>query len=236
MGVSVAARRMRKEVLNSWGDELPGLHLNLFADELPAAYFRFPIGKGPEDFPVLRRAVVRAKVRRGCFAEALSVVRDMIATSTLYIEDDSGWLSGVLPAAFRARYDLDFHRQMLALTTSLWERMEDGTFIEPWCTAEEILLGIVLIEYELRLGSAELETGIVDLDSYWLEDDDYQLLYNSEIAERDDVLTALADELYTVNLDFASWFKPFRNSFPIPAPTSESELRRINGGRPLPNR
>jgi hypothetical protein len=35
MGVSSEARIRRKEVLVGWGDELPGLHLNLFADKLP---------------------------------------------------------------------------------------------------------------------------------------------------------------------------------------------------------
>jgi hypothetical protein len=230
MGVSSEARIMRKEVLVSWGGELPGLHLNLFADELPAAYLRDQTGKrGPEDFPVLRRCEVRAKIRRGCFAEALSVVRDMIADSPFYAEQES-WLGAMLPAAFQARYDRDFHRRMLALTISLWDRMEDGTFTEPGCTAEEILLGIVLAQYALRLGSAELELGFVDLDSYWLEDDDYLFLYNSEIAERDDVLAVLADEFYAFNLDFASWFKPFDEAFPIPGPTAKSALRRVNGG------
>jgi hypothetical protein len=230
MGVSSEARIMRKEVLVGWGDELPGLHLNLFADELPAAYLRDQTGKSPEDFPVLRKCEVRAKIRRGCFAEALSVVRGMIADSPLYAEQEVGWLGAMLPPAFRARYDRDFHRRMLAFTISLWDRMEDGTFTEPGCTAEEILLGIILAEYALRLGSAELEPGFVDLDSYWLEDDDYLLLYNSEIAKRDDVLAVLADEFYAFNLDFASWFKPFEEAFQIPGPTAESALRRINGG------
>ena len=218
---------MREEVLRSWGNELPGLHLNLFADELPAAYLRDQDRKGPEDFPVLPKCEVRAKIRRGCFAEALSCVRLLIATSALATEEEVEWFSDVLPPAFRDRYDLDFHRQMLALTISLWTRMEDGTFIETSCTADEILLGIILIEYELRLGSAELEPGAVDLDDYWLEDEDYRFLYNNQIAERDDVLAALAEELYTLNLDFASWFKPFNESFQIPSPTSMEELLNL---------
>ena len=98
---------------------------------------------------------------------------------------------------------------MLDLTTSLWNRMEGGTFTSPCCTAEEILIGIILSDYGCWLGSAELEPGIVDLDGRWLQDDDYLLLYNDEIAGSEDVLKALKEQLFTVNLDFASWFKPF---------------------------
>ena len=108
--------------------------------------------------------------------------------------------------------------------------MEAGTFTGPWCTAEEILLGYVLGQYDCWLGSAELEPGCVDLDELWLQDDDYLLLYNSEIAENDEVLRALAEQLFTVNLDFASWFKPFDKAYEIPPPTSEATLRGINGG------
>ena len=44
------------------------------------------------------------------------------------------------------------------------------------------------------------------------------------------VLKALAEQLFTVNLDFASWFKPFNKAYKIPRPTSEAALRRINRG------
>jgi hypothetical protein len=98
---------------------------------------------------------------------------------------------------------------MLDLTTSLWDRMEGGTFTGPTCTAEKILIGIVLSDYSCWLGSAELEPGIVDLDGRWLQDDDYLLLYNDKIAGSADVLKALKEQLFTVNLDFPSWFKPF---------------------------
>ena len=70
----------------------------------------------------------------------------------------------------------------------------------------------------------------MDLDDYWLEDEDYRFLYNNQIAERDDVMAALAEELHTLNLDFASWFKPFNESFHIPSPTSMEELLRISDG------
>jgi hypothetical protein len=230
MGISGEARTMRGQVLRSWGDELPGLPLNYFADELPAAYLRDQSGKSPGDFPVLRRCEIRAKIRRGSWAGALSCLHDEIAADTPEDEDQAGWFGDQLPAAFRSRYDRVFHRQMHALTISLWDRMEDGTFTGPWCTAEEIILGYVLNQYGCWLGSAQLEPGKVDLDDLWLQDDDYLLLYNSEIAGRDHVLTALADELHTVNLDFTSWFKPFRKTYRIPGPTSEATLRRINGG------
>ena len=230
MGVSGEAKKMRSEVLAGWGDELPGLPLNYFADELPAAYLRDQTGKSPGDFPVLRRCETRAKIRRGCWAGALSTAQGMIAANTPDAGDEAGWFGSQLPSAFYARYDRDFHRQMLALTISLWDRMEAGTFTGPWCTAEEILLGYVLGQYACWLGSAELEPGVEDLDELWLQDDDYLLLYNSEIAENDEVLKALAEQLLTVNLDFASWFKPFNKAYKIPRPTSETTLRRINGG------
>jgi hypothetical protein len=230
MGVSGEARIMRSQVLVDWGDELPGLPLNYFADELPAAYLRDQTGRSPGDFSVLRRCEIRAKIRRGCWAGALSAARDVIAADTPYAGDGAGWFSSQLPSAFYARYDRDFHRQMLALTISLWDRMEAGTFTGPWCTAEEILLGYVLGQYAGWLGSAELEPGCVDLDGLWLQDDDYRLLYNSEIAENEHVLKALAEQLFTLNLDFASWFKPFNKAYKIPRPTSEAALRRINGG------
>ena len=217
-------------MLVDWGDELPGLSLNLFADELPAAYLRDRTGKGPEDFPVLRRCEVRAKIRRGCWAGALSGIHDVIDAAVPDPGDVGSWLSGRFPSAFEGEYDRDFHLQMLALTTSLWDRMEGGTFTGPCCTAEEILIGIILSDQASWLGSAELEPGIVDLDGLWLQDDDYLLLYNIEIAERDDVLLAMHDQLDAVNLDFASWFKPFNDTFQIPGPTSEEALRSILGG------
>lgn len=77
-------------------------------------------------------------------------------------------------------------------------------------------LGYVLGQYACWLGSAELEPGVEDLDELWLQDDDYLLLYNSEIAQNDEVLKALEEQLFTVNLDFASWFKPFDKAYKIP--------------------
>ena len=62
-----------------------------------------------------------------------------------------------------------------------------------------------------------------------MEDEDYLLLYNSEIAQREDVLTALESELFAVNLGFASWFEPFRKSQNIPGPVPERVLTEING-------
>jgi hypothetical protein len=112
----------------------------------------------------------------------VSCARDAIAASTLDAGAEPECFGSQLPAAFYARYDRDFHRQMLALTISMWERMEAGTFTGPWCTAGEILLGYVLNQYSGWLWSAELEPGVKDLDSLWLQDDDYLLLYNSEIA------------------------------------------------------
>ena len=221
---------MRSQLLTSWGDELPSLPLNYFADELPAAYLRDQAGKGPGGFPVLRRCEIRAKMRRGCWAGALSDARDVIAADTNFAGDGAGWFSSQLPEAFYARYDRDFHRQMLALTISLRDRMEAGTFSGLWCTAEEILLGFIFGYYAGWLWSAELEPGCVDLHGLWLQDDDYLLLYNPEIAENEYVLKALAEQLFTVNLDFASWFKPFNKAYKIPRPTSEAALRRINRG------
>ena len=233
MGVSRMTRNER-ENFQRWGDELPGLSLNYFADELPAAYLR-QTRKSPQDFPVLRRCEVRAKIRRGCWASAVSAAPEMIAADIYYADRAGpvhklGWLVSQLPAAFRAGYDRDFHRHMLALAIRVRESMKDDTFVRPWCTAEEILLGIILDDYALRLRSAELEPGYYDLDDLWLEDEDYLLLYNSEIAQREDVLKALESQLFTVNLDFASWFKPFSKSHQIPGPTSERVLLRINGG------
>ena len=45
-----------------------------------------------------------------------------------------------LPSAFATRYDRDFHRRMLGLVMSLQDELAAGTFVEPRCTAEEILL------------------------------------------------------------------------------------------------
>jgi len=141
-------------------------------------------------------------------------------------EYDWGWS---FPPAFRSRYDRDFFLHMLALIVSLWERMERGAFTVPSCTAEEILLGDILAGYSMRLDSAELQPGYVDLDDIWLPDDDYLLLYNSEIAGRDDVLAALENQLATTNLDFDSWFEPFYDSLQVAEPISELELDKING-------
>lgn len=44
-----------RENFDGWADELPGLSLNYFADDLPAALLRDGTGKRPNDFPVLRR-------------------------------------------------------------------------------------------------------------------------------------------------------------------------------------
>lgn len=123
---------MRSEVLDGWGDELPGLSLNLFADELPAAYLRDRTGKGPEDFPVLRRCEVRARIRRGCWAGALSCIRHLVEAAVSDPDDVGRWISDRLPSAFQGEYDHDFHGQMLDLTTSLWDRMEGGTFTGPY--------------------------------------------------------------------------------------------------------
>lgn len=226
--------RNERENFDRWANELPGLSLNYFADELPAAFHRDRTGKRPQDFPVLRRCEARARVRRGCWAEAVSEAHIWIAADVCSIDWEGpvravGWLVSQLPAAFRGQYGRDFHRRMLALAIRVWDGMKDGTFALPWCTAEEILIGIMLDGYALRLQTADLEPGYLDLEDLFLEDMDYLMLYNIEIAQREDVLTALESELFAVNLGFASWFKPFRKSQKIPGPAPERVLTEING-------
>lgn len=177
---------------------------------------------------------VRARIRRGCWASAVSDAPDMIAADIYYADragpvHELGWLVRQLPVAFRARYDRVFRRRMLALALRVWEGMKDGSFTLPCCTAEEILLGIILDGYALRLGSADLGPACLDLEDLFLEDMDYLMLYNVEIAQREDVLKVLEGELLAVNLAFASWFEPFRKSQKVPGPTSESVLVGING-------
>ena len=77
--------RNERENFQRWGDELPGLSLNYFADELPAAYLR-QTRKSPQDFPVLRRCEARAKIRRGCWASAVSAAPEMIAADIYYAD------------------------------------------------------------------------------------------------------------------------------------------------------
>lgn len=211
-------------------EALPGMHRRL-----PAGYYGYST---MGELPVLRKCETRAKIRRGCFAQALFYTRDSIA-SDIYSFDEAvregrgpeyewGWAAR-LPATFRTRYDREFHRRMLSLTVSLWDRMAAGSFDVPWCwcTAEEILLSILLDDYALLLGTVELQPGFVDLDELWLIDDDYLMLYNSDIAEREDVLISLEGQFDTANLDFASWFLPFREACQIPGPISELELCKI---------
>jgi hypothetical protein len=235
MGVSeMTMIRNERKHFAVWAAELPGLSLNYFADELPAAYLRDRTGKPPKDFPVLRRCEVRARVRRGCFASAVSAAPDMIAADVSYADragpvHEVGWLVSQLPVAFRAGYDRTFHRRMLALAIRMWEGMKDGTFVLPSCTAEEILIGIILDRYALELGLADLGPGYLDLEDLFLEDMDFLMLYNIVVAQRPDVLTALGSELLTVNLGFALWFEPFRKSQKVPGPASERVLREING-------
>jgi len=236
MGVSeMTMIRNERKHFALWARELPGLSLNHFADELPAAYLRGRTGKRPRDFPVLKRCEVRALIRRGCFASAVSAAPDLIAADVYYADragpvHEVGWLVSQLPVAFRAGYDRDFHRRMLALAIRMWEGMKDGTFVLPSCTAEEILIGIILDRYALELGLADLGPGYLDLEDLFLEDMDYLMLYDIEIAQRPDVLTAVERELFMVNLGFASWFEPFRKSQKVPGPASERVLRGINGG------
>ena len=93
-----------------------------------------------------------------------------------------------------------------------------------------MLLGSTFGDYGARLGACEHEPGYVDLDDRWLEDDDYLLLYNFEIGSSPEVLAELANSMFTVNLDFASWFKPFYDTYTIPGPISEAGLRSVLAG------
>lgn len=241
VGISREARTWRRETLKDWGDELPGLHLNYFADELPAVYHRDQSARSVEDVPVLRRCEIRARTRRGCFASAVSAARDVIAAEILFFDQavqegqeadyEWGWASHDLPRAFCERYDRDFHRRMLAHTLSLWERMASGTFTVPWCTAEELLLSTLLDDYAVRLGALELEPGWVDLEEVWFVDHDFMLLFDGMIAEREEVLAALSNQ-GDMALEFDAWFLPFRfaESTSSLDPTPELVLREINGG------
>lgn len=238
MTVSRTAKAMRKQVLADWGDDLTAVSLNYFADELPDAYHHDETGKSVADFPVLPKCETSARIRRASFAGVLDGAQDAIAAEIYFYDEavlegrDSeyewGW-AYQLPAAFRAGYDRDFHRHMLALAIDVWERMEAGTFIVPCCTAEELLLAIIFDDYAAWLRGLELKPGHADLDEQWTSDDDYLLLYNSEIAQRVDVLEGLESQLDTANLDFGAWFEPFYGSCPVPDPISELELRAFNG-------
>jgi len=235
---------MRRDIFEDWGEDLPGLSLNLFADELPAAYRRDQTGRRLEDFDVLRRCERLAKVRRGCFAGALAMTRDSLAWEIWEFDDavregrrdphERLSLALGFPAAFRPAYDRSFHCHVLAVTVSLWDRMTAGTFRGPRCTVEEMLLGATFPDYWARLGGCELKPGYVDLDDQWLEDDDYLLLYNIEIGTSPEVLAELANSMFTVNLDFASWFKPFYDSYEISGPISEAGLRNVQAGEVSP--
>jgi hypothetical protein len=229
MGISRWATLRREDAIDYWLEDLDGLALNDFADELPAAYYRDRTGKDPGAFPVLRRYEVRATVRRGCFAGAVSDVPGAIALAAPEGAGSGYWRR--LPSAFSDRYDRTFHRRLIAVAISLRARLGDGTFTGPWCTAEEIVLGVILQDYSLRLAEVELGPGAVDFDDRWLQDADYLLLYDDEIAGRPEILASFAGPpLYTVNIDFEKWFKPFLNAGTIPEPITQAELCDIIAG------
>jgi len=227
-------------VLRDWGDELPALHLNYFAERLPAAYYRDHPGRYLDDFPVLKPCLTRAKVRRGCFAGAVALARDTIAADIYYCFDDpqreatdpewgGGYWAGRYPAAYSSRYDRDFHLRLLGLAIGLWDRMEDGSFGGASCTTEQILLSIIFEDYAARLDDLGLGTGAVDLEDLWLVDEDYLLLYDDSIAEHEQVLLMLETKWDAANLRFTSWFEPFYDSVPVAEAASDDDVLAING-------
>jgi len=231
MGLSGDALRTRQEVLRDWGDELTGLSLNLFADELPATLRDDPSQVTSVGIPVLRRWEKRARIRRGCLASSMLLARDLIAADIYYVDRQVGdWTwAHRLPSAMSNHYDRTSHRRLVALVVGLWDRMEAGRFDGPSCTAEELLLSIILEDYEARLDACELDGGFVDLEDHWFQDQDFMWLYNSELVRTPGALAEFERTENAINLQFDAWFTPFQSSVTVPGPISEAELNRING-------
>ncbi len=128
-----------------------------------------------------------------------------------------------LPEQFQSRYDGRFLHQFLVATVVVTTRVATS-WEYPATIAEALAVKLLLDRVEVLIDTYELEVDEGwrdDVEGILFEDDDHELLYWAP-----EELTAHPRMLEdSVDLDFASWFVPFRTP-PRTAPFAVSDARR----------
>lgn len=211
--MSVSAEDFRADAVKCAG--IIGLFSEMLLDEDVDAFTR-------------RRLEPHVRLLVGLFWTAGEILvdelfEDLTAYNTGDFDADETMALHGLPEQFQDRYDGRFLHQFLVATVVVTTRVVTS-WEYPATIAEALAVKLLLDRVEVLIDTYELEVDEGwrdDVEGILFEDDDHELLYWD--TEELDAHPRMLDG--SVNLDYGSWFVPFRTP-PRTAPYAVTESSR----------
>jgi hypothetical protein len=161
----------------------------------------------PEELRAARR-------RRGALMFAANLVFDRIVDDLVSSDEqrrrlgEERFVEEYLPAQYRQRYDAPFVRKLLATAAKVSQDLATADYSFPGCTAEELVLSMIVQQWEVLLDLTGLGQSWTDLSEYLFEDTDFEYLFEPEMdgVENDPLVHKTSG--IEVN-PIGDWFVPF---------------------------
>jgi hypothetical protein len=155
-----------------------------------------------------------ARRRRGALMFAANVVFDRILDDLVISDEqrkrlgEERFVDEYLPTQYRQRYDAPFLRKLLATAAKVSQDLATADYSYPGCTAEELVLSMIVQQWQVLLDLTELGQSWTDLSEYLFEDTDFEYLFEPEMdgVENDPLVHKTSG--IEVN-PIGDWFVPF---------------------------
>ncbi len=155
-----------------------------------------------------------ARQRRGALMFAANLVFDRILDDLVVSDEqrvelgEERFVDEYLPARYRGRYDAAFLRKLLATAAKVSQDLATAQYGYPGCTAEELVLWMIVQQWQVLLDLTGLGQSWTDLTEYLFEDTDFEYLFEPEMdgVENDPLVHKTSGIEVNPVVD---WFVPF---------------------------
>jgi hypothetical protein len=155
-----------------------------------------------------------ARRRRGALLFAANLVFDRILDDLVISDEqrkrlgEERFVDEYLPPQYRQRYDAPFVRKLLATAAKVSQDLSTADYSYPGCTAEELVLSMIVQQWQVLLDLTELGQSWTDLSEYLFEDADFEYLFEPEMdGVENDPLVHKTSGIEVNPVD--DWFVPF---------------------------
>jgi hypothetical protein len=159
-------------------------------------------------------ALTAAQRRRGSLMFAANLVFDHILDDLVVSDPERErlalprYVDEHLPSRMRRHYHAPFLRKLLAAAAKVAQDLAIDAYTYPACTAEELVLWIVLQQWQMPLDLTELGPNWTDLSEYLFEDLDFEYLFDADMDGIED--DPLAHKTSNIEVrPLSEWFAPF---------------------------
>jgi hypothetical protein len=195
----------------------PALTLDLFTNE-PLDDSDDPVHDEPDEEEIRAAlepdALAAAQRRRGALMFAANLVFDHILDDLVVADAERErlalprYVEEHLPSRMRRHYDAPLLRKLLATSAKVAQDLAGDEHTYPACTAEELVLRMVLQQWQMLLELTDLGPSWTDLSEYLFEDLDFEYLFEPDMDGIEDDPIAHKTSGIEVHA-LSEWFAPF---------------------------